>query len=88
MKKFGIVFNHSEREYSVYPEFEDGKICMKSIEFYQKKGIKVELSIINAADKDAAMREAEVMNEPYQYQGPMEDTLRRYLTKDGIISAQ
>lgn len=66
MKKFGIVFNHDEHEYSVYPEFEDGIIRMESIEFYQEKGIKVELSILNVADKDAAMREAEAMNETHQ----------------------
>jgi hypothetical protein len=49
MKNFGIVFNHDEREFSVYPEFEDGKIRVESIDFYQKKGINVELSIFNAA---------------------------------------
>ncbi len=78
MKKFGIVFNRSEREYSVYPEFEDGKIRMESIEFYLKKGIKVELKIVSAADKDTARREAEVMNETFQYH-EVEDTLGRYL---------
>jgi hypothetical protein len=81
MKKFGIVFNHDEREYSVYPEFEDGKIRMESIEFYQKKGIKVELSIVNVADKDAATRKAETMNKTYQYQN-VEDTLGRYIAKE------
>ncbi len=78
MKKFGIVFNHDEHEYSVYPEFEDGIIRKNSIEPYQNKGIKVELSIIDATDKDAAMREAEAMNETYQYHN-VEDTLGRYL---------
>lgn len=77
MKKFGIVFNHDERECSVYPEFEDGSIRMERFEFYKEKGIKVELSILNAADKDAAMREAEAMNETYQYR-EVNDTLRRY----------
>lgn len=62
----------------MYPEFEDGKIRMESIEFYQKKGIKVELKIVSAADKDTARREAEAMNETYQYH-EVEDTLRRYL---------
>jgi hypothetical protein len=77
MKTFGIVFNHDEHECSVYPEFEDGIIRVKSIDFYQKKGIKVELSIINAADKDAAIREAEVINQKYHYH-KVEDTLGRY----------
>ena len=78
MKKFGIVFNHDEREYSVYPELENGIIRAESIEFYQKKGIKVDLSILNAPDKDTAIREADAMNETYQYH-KVEDTLRRYL---------
>ena len=78
MKQFGIVFNHDESEYSVYPQFEDGIIHMERFDFYQKKGIKVELSILDAADKDAAMREADAMNETYQYHKVC-DTLKRYL---------
>jgi hypothetical protein len=75
LRKFGIVFNHDDGEYSVYPE--DGVIRFKSIEFYQKEGIKVELSIINAADKDAAIRQAEVINQKYHYHN-VEDTLGQY----------
>jgi hypothetical protein len=82
MKKFGIVFNHDEHEYSVYSEVEIELNAWNAIEFYQKEGRKVELSIRNAADKDAAIREAEAMNEIYQYH-KVEDTLRRYLPKEG-----
>ena len=62
MKNFGIVFNHDEGEFSVYPEFEGGIIHAKSITFYQKQGINVVLTIHNATDKDTAMRKAEEMN--------------------------
>jgi hypothetical protein len=78
MKNFGIVFNHDERECSVYPEFEDGKIRIGSIDFYRKKGINVELSIIGAADTDAANRETEVINQKFHYHR-VEDTLGRYI---------
>jgi hypothetical protein len=80
MKNFGTVFNHDEREYSVYPEFEDGKIHIGSIDFYQKKGINVELSTTHGADIDAAMQEAEVINQKYHYH-KVEDTLGRYLVQ-------
>jgi hypothetical protein len=79
MKKFGIVFNHDEREYSV-SEVENESTASKAIESYQKEGRKVELSIHN--NKDEAMREAEAMNERYQYH-KVEDTLSRYLQKEG-----
>jgi hypothetical protein len=75
MKNFGIVFNHDERECSVYPE--QGKIRIESIDFYHKKGAKVELSIISAADTDAAIREMEVTNQKYRYHR-VENTLGRY----------
>jgi hypothetical protein len=78
MRTFGIVFNHDERECSVYPNLEGGIICMRSFDFYQEKGIKIELSIIKAADKDAAIREAEVINQNFHYHR-VEDTLGRYV---------
>ena len=76
MKNFGTVFNHDEREYSVYPEF--GKIRIGSIDFYQKKGINVEFSITHGADIDAVTQEAEVINQKYHYH-KVEDTLGRYV---------
>jgi hypothetical protein len=78
MKNFGIVFNHDEREYSVYPEFEDGVIHQKSIPFYQKQGINVVLTIRNAADSNSAIQEAEAMNSTYHYHR-VTDTLGRYV---------
>jgi hypothetical protein len=62
MKKFGIVFNNDEHEYSVYADIENEFNAWNAIECYQKKGRNVELSISNAADMDAAKREAEAMN--------------------------
>lgn len=82
MKKFGFVFNHDEHEYSVYPEVENELSAWNAIESYQKDGRKVELSIHYAADKDAALREAEAMNETYQYH-KVKDTLGRYLPQEG-----
>jgi hypothetical protein len=78
MKTFGIVFNHDEQECSVYPKLEGGIICMRSLDFYQEKGVRIELSIINAADKDAAIREAELINQKFHYHR-VEDTLGRYV---------
>jgi hypothetical protein len=77
VKKFGIVFNHDEKEYSVYCEVENDLNAWNAIESYQKEGHKVALSIRNAADEDTVIREAEAMNETYQYQR-VESTLRRY----------
>jgi hypothetical protein len=78
MKKFGIVFNHDEREYSVYP-LHDELRALENIKLYQKKA-RVELSIWNAAE-DAAMQEAEAMNETHYYH-KVPDTLRRYLPEE------
>ena len=78
MNKFGIVFNHDESEYSVYEEVENELNAWSAIGHYRKQGRKVVLSISNAADKDAAMQEAEAMNKIYQYH-KVENTLRRYL---------
>jgi hypothetical protein len=76
MKNFGIVFNHDEHECSVYPEH--GKIHIGSIDFYRKKGINVELSVISAADTDAAIQDTEVINQKYHYHR-VADTLGRYV---------
>jgi hypothetical protein len=78
MKRLGIVFNHDEREYLVYPEFEDGVIHQKSIDFYQKQGVNVVLTIRDAAENDTAIQEAEAMNATYHYHR-VTDTLGRYI---------
>ena len=79
MKKFGIVFNHDEREYSVYP-LHDELRALENIKLYQKKA-RVELTIWEAADRDAVMRAATAMNESRHYH-EMPDTLSRYLPEE------
>jgi hypothetical protein len=66
VKKYGIVFNHDEDQYSVY-EVESEKSALNAIETYKKDGKRVELAIHDAADMDAALRIAEAMNETHHY---------------------
>jgi len=78
MKNVWFVFNHDEREYSVYPELEDGSLKQENIEPYQKVA-QVDFTIWKAVDIDAALEAAERMNEFRQYQ-KVPDTLDRYLS--------
>jgi len=80
MSKWAIVFNHDDHEYSVYPPvhpLDDELRAMENIKLYQKKA-RVELTIWEAADRDAVMRAATAMNESRHYH-EMPDTLSRYL---------
>jgi hypothetical protein len=82
MGNFGIVINHDEHEYSVYPDVQNELSARDVIQRHQKEGRKIEFSILHAADKDEVVLEAEAMNEGYQYHW-VEDTLRRYAPPAG-----
>jgi hypothetical protein len=84
MSKWAIVFNHSDGEFWVYPsphplygELPLGNelTALENIKLYQKK-VRVDLTIWNAPNWDAAMQAAREMNESRHYQEI--DTLERY----------
>jgi hypothetical protein len=65
MKKFGIVFNHDKKEYSVYP-IDNESSALENIKSYQKVA-RVDLTIWRVADMEEALQAARKMNEPRHY---------------------